>query len=252
MAQHQDNPIISIRTLTKKFGGLTAVDGMNLDIFPGEITAIVGGNGAGKSTLIKMIAGSFAPTSGQIYFKNAALPLADPLAVRRLGIETIYQDLALAELLDVPDNIFLGRERYNKRLGLRIIDKKFMAHESMQVLKRLKIDIPSLYRPIRTLSGGQRQGVSIGRAIYWNAEVIIMDEPTAALGVREKGELLSLLLDLKTKRVTSVIISHELRDVFAIADKIVVLYQGRCVAVKKRDATDIEEIARLIITGGGN
>ena len=242
-------PIISTKELLKKYGGLTAVDRIDLDIYSNEITAIVGGNGAGKSTLIKMISGSSMPTSGMIFFKNKPLPLGDPLAIRKLGIETIYQDLSLAELLDIPDNIFLGREKFKRKFGLQILDKENMRHESQRLIEKLKIEIPSLDRPIRFLSGGQRQGVSISRAIFWNAEVIIMDEPTAALGIQEKKQVFDLIRDLKTKGVTTIVISHEMQDVFEIADKIVVIYQGTCVAVKEKNKTTIEEIANLIITG---
>jgi len=242
-------PIIEIKKVTKKFGGLVAVDSVDLDIYPAEVTAIVGSNGAGKSTLIQMLSGFYKPTSGEIYFRGDPLPLGYPLGVKNLGIETIYQDLSLAELLDVPDNMFLGREKYRKVLGLRILDKDFMKQESEKTLNRLKIDIPSLLRPIRFLSGGQRQGVSISRAIYWNAGVIIMDEPTAALGIREKRQVMDLILDLKSKGVTVLVISHEMSDVFEIADVIVVLYQGKLVAVKKKSETNINEVAQLIITG---
>ncbi|MBD3309231.1 ATP-binding cassette domain-containing protein [candidate division KSB3 bacterium] len=249
MEEQSTTPIITIRDVTKNFGGLTAVNHVNLDIFPGEVTAIVGSNGAGKSTLIKMISGFYKPTSGEMYFKDQPLPVGDPFAVNQLGIETIYQDLALAELLDVPDNIFLGREHYKKRFGLRILDKDYMNTESEKILKKLKISVPFLNRPIRFLSGGQRQGVSISRAIYWNADVIIMDEPTAALGIKEKRQVKDLILDLRNRGVTIIVISHEMSDIFEISDKIVVLLQGRCVAVKEKHNTDIDEIARLIITG---
>jgi ABC-type sugar transport system ATPase subunit len=242
-------PIIATKELSKKYGGLTAVNNIDLDIFSNEITAIVGGNGAGKSTLIKMISGSSTPTSGMIYYKDKPLPLGDPLAIRHLGIETIYQDLSLAELLDVPDNIFLGREKFKRKFGLKILDKEYMQHESKKMAEKLKIEIPFLDRPIRFLSGGQRQGVSISRAIFWNAEVIIMDEPTAALGIKEKRQVFDLIRELKIKGVTSIVISHEMQDVFEIADKIVVIYQGKCVAVKEKNYTTIEEIANLIITG---
>ncbi len=247
----EETPIISIRNLTKKFGGLTAVDNINLDIISGEITAIVGSNGAGKSTLIQMISGFYKPTSGNIFFKGKPLPLGNPLEVSRLGIETIYQDLSLAELLDVPDNMFLGREEYNKIFGLKILDKEKMTKESLKTLEKLKINIPYLNHPIRFLSGGQRQGVSIGRAIHWNAEVIIMDEPTAALGIKEKKQVMNLILDLKSKGVTIIVISHEMSDVFEIADRIVVLFQGKCVGIMRKSDTNIDEIAKLIITGKG-
>jgi simple sugar transport system ATP-binding protein len=244
-------PILSTKKLTKKYGGLTAVNQVDLDINSNEITAIVGGNGAGKSTLIEMISGSCKPTSGMIYYKNEPLPLGDPLTIRQSGIETIYQDLSLAELLDVPDNIFLGREKYKWNFGLKILDREYMYTESVKMVKNLKIDIPFFDRPIRYLSGGQRQAVSISRAIYWNAEVIIMDEPTSALGIQEKQQMMDLFYNLKTKGVTTIIISHEMRDVLEIADKIVVIHQGQCVAVKDKDKTTIEEIANLIITGKG-
>ena len=245
-------PIISTNKLTKKYGGLTAVSEIDLDIFSGEITAVVGGNGAGKSTFIEMISGSCLPTSGSILYKDESLPLGDPLAVRHLGIETIYQDLSLAELLDVPDNIFLGREKFKRKAGLKILDKQFMYNEAKKILETLKVDIPFLDRPIRFLSGGQRQAVSISRAIYWNAEVIIMDEPTAALGIKEKQQVKDLIRSLKEKGVTTIIISHEMQDVFEIADRIVVIYQGQCVTVKEKDKATIEEIASLIITGHGS
>lgn len=242
-------PILSTKELLKKYGGLTAVNKIDLDIFSSEITAIVGGNGAGKSTLIEMISGSCMPTSGMIYYKDKPLPLGDPLAIRHLGIETIYQDLSLAELLNVPDNIFLGREKFKRKFGLKILDKEYMNHVSKKMTEKLKIEIPFFDRPIRFLSGGQRQAVSISRAIFWNAEVIIMDEPTAALGIQEKRQVFDLIRDLKTKGVTTIVISHEMQDVFEIADKIVVIYQGKCAAVKEKNNTTVEEIANLIITG---
>jgi len=241
--------LLSLKKLTKKYAGITAVNEVDLDIMGNEITAIVGGNGAGKSTLIKMIAGSGRPTSGMIYYKSRPLPLGDPLAVRYLGIETIYQDLSLAELFDVPDNIFLGREKYNRKFGLKILDKKYMQTESVKIARKLKIDIPSFDRPVRTLSGGQRQAVGICRAIYWNAGLIIMDEPTAALGLKEKRQMLDLFMDLKAQGVTTIIVSHEMQDVFEIADKIVVIHQGQCIAVKEKTNTTFEEIANLIING---
>ena len=242
-------PIISIRNLTKKFGGLTAVNNVDLDIPPARITALVGSNGAGKSTLIQMLSGFYKPTSGEIYYKGEPLPLGNPLAVKNLGIETIYQDLSLAELLDVPDNVFLGREKYRNVMGLKVLDRDHMKAESEKVLKRLKIDLPFLHKPIRFLSGGQRQGVSIGRALYWNAEVIIMDEPTAALGIKEKRQVMNLILDLKENGVTVIIISHEMSDVFEVSDRIAVLYQGRCVGVKEKTDTNIDDVAMLICTG---
>ena len=242
-------PLIEIREITKNYGGLKAVDNISLDIFSGEITAIVGGNGAGKSTLIKIISGYLKPNSGEIFFRGNPLPQGNPSAVNRLGIETIYQDLSLAELLNVSDNIFLGREKTRKIIGLEILDKEFMKRESEKVLKRLGVKITSLDKEVRLLSGGQRQGVSISRAIYWDADVVIMDEPTAALGIHEKKQVKKLILDLKSKNVTVIIVSHEMSEVFELADRIIVLFQGKCVSVAEKEKTDVEEIAKLIITG---
>ncbi len=252
MSTQNPNPIIKIRDLTKRFGGLTAVNRVDLDIFPAEVTALVGANGAGKSTLIQMISGFHKPTDGEIFFKEGPLPLGNPLAVNKLGIETVYQDQSLAELLSPPENVFLGREKCNRIMGLKILDNAFMREETQKVLKRLNVDFPSMTRPIRFFSGGQRQSVCISRALYWDADVIIMDEPTAALGIREKRQVMDLILDLKSEGVTVIVISHEMHDVFEIADKIVVLFQGNLIAVKEKHKTTIDEIASLIIAGKDN
>ncbi len=170
--------------LTKRFGGLTAVDGVSMDLRRGEVLALVGDNGAGKSTLVQMISGEYHPDGGSIVLDGELLNLSSPMDARRMGIETIYQDLALCENLDAASNIFLGQEIRRKVLGiLPALDREAMRAESSQVLHQLDIAIPDLTRPIRQLSGGQRQAVAISRAVYWNARVMIMDEPTAALGV---------------------------------------------------------------------
>lgn len=243
------NIIITTKKLTKMFGGLKAVDSINLDIYEGDITIIVGGNGAGKSTFIKMISGYLKPSSGEIYFNNEPLPLGDPASINKLGIGTIYQDLSLAELLDVPDNIFLGREKTRKVLGMNFINKIEERKESEKVLGRLGISIPSLDNKIKLLSGGQRQGVSIGRAIYWNVKMIIMDEPTAALGIHEKNQVKKLIMDLKSRGVSIIIISHEMNEVFEIGDRIIVFFQGRCIFAEDKDNTNVDEISKLIMTG---
>jgi len=196
-----------------------------------------------------MLSGFYKTTSGEIYYKGEPLPLGDPLAVKNLGIETIYQDHSLAKLLNVPDDVFLGRERHRNILGLKILDRKFMKEKSEKALKRLQINLPFMHKPIHFLSGDQRQGVSVGRVLYWNAGVIIMDEPTAVLGIKEKKQVMRLILDLKSNGVTVIIISHEMSDVFEVSDCIAVLYQGKCVGVREKNKTNIDDIARLIITG---
>src|SRR5438270_11010869 len=179
-------PILQVKEIYKRFGGLVAVDHVSLDIYPGEVVGLLGDNGAGKSTLIKMISGAYKLDGGQILLDGEAVSFATPLEARRRGIETIYQDLALCDNLDASANIFLGREKMRRQLGVfRVLDRPYMLRESHQVLNQLDIRIPELRSPIRQLSGGQRQAVSIARAVYWNARLMIMDEPTAALGDRK-------------------------------------------------------------------
>ena len=185
-------PLLQAVNLTKRFGGLTAVDSVSQDVNAGEVIGLVGDNGAGKSTFIKMIAGVFQPDDGELYFEGRKVELSGPRDARDMGIETIYQDLALAENLDVGSNIFLGREIKKRHLGglIKTLNRSKMREESASVLSRLDIVIPSLTQQIRNLSGGQRQSVAIARTIYWNAKLVIMDEPTAALGVAQSGLVL--------------------------------------------------------------
>ena len=190
--------LLEVLSLTKRFGGLTAVDNVSVHLDSGEVLAIVGDNGAGKSTLIKMISGVHAPDEGEIYFQEKRMQVADPREALELGIETIYQDRALAENLNVYSNIFLGREQVKKILGLiSILDHDYMHDEAKGVLERLDIKIPALRARISTLSGGQRQAVAISRSIYWDAQLLIMDEPTAALGIAEQRKVLDLVRSLK-------------------------------------------------------
>lgn len=222
------NPVLQVSNLVKRFGGLTAVDTVSFDVFPGEVVGLVGDNGAGKSTLIKMISGVHKPDAGQIHLEGQEITLASPLAARNMGIETIYQDLALCENLDASVNIFLGREPSRPLLGVfKQVDRRHMLAEAQKVLDRLDIKIPNLQRPIRQMSGGQRQAVAIARAVYWNARLLIMDEPTAALGVPEQRKVLELVHTLRNQGVPVLIISHNLQDVFAVTDRIVVMRRGR-------------------------
>jgi len=242
-------PLLHVVDLTKRFGGLVAVDNVSLDIFPGEVVGLVGDNGAGKSTLIKMVSGVYVPDGGQIFFDGKDVTFASPRAARDLGIETIYQDLALAENLDVGSNIFLGREIKRQRLGgmLHSLDRHKMRAESAQVLDRLEIHVPSLTQQIRNLSGGQRQAVAIARSIYWNARLMIMDEPTAALGVSEQRKVLTLVRTLAGQGVPVIIISHNMQDVFAVADRIVIMRRGKKVAERLASETTPDEIVSLMV-----
>src|SRR5258708_35749882 len=186
--------ILQGKDLYKQFGGLVAADTVSLDIYRGEVVGLLGDNGEGKSTLIKMISGVYKPDGGQILLNGEAVSFSTPLEARRRGIETIYQDLALCENLDASANIFLGREKMRHQLGIfRVLNHPYMLHESRQLLDQLAIRIPEFRKPIRQLSGGQRQAVSIARAVYCKARLIIVDEPTAALGVPEQLKVLELI-----------------------------------------------------------
>lgn len=241
-------PVLRAVNLTKRFGGLVAVNNVSLDIHPGEVVALAGDNGAGKSTLIKMISGVYRPDAGHIYLEGREITMASPLEARNLGIETIYQDLALCENLDATVNIFLGREPTKRLFGLfKQVDRNLMLAESNKILDRLDIHIPNLRRPIRQMSGGQRQAVAIARAVYWNARLVIMDEPTAALGVPEQRKVHELIHTLKRQNVPVIIISHNLQDIFAVADRIVVMRRGHKVGdVPASEVTDDDLVAMMV------
>jgi ABC-type sugar transport system ATPase subunit len=241
--------LLHVVDLTKRFGGLTAVDKVSVDIFPGEVVGLVGDNGAGKSTLIKMVSGVYQPDGGEIYFNGENVTFAGPREARDLGIETIYQDLALAENLDVGSNIFLGREIKTRYVGglFQTLDRRKMRDESATILKKLEIEVPSLIQQIRNLSGGQRQAVAIARSIYWNARLMIMDEPTAALGVSEQRKVLTLVRTLAGQNVPVIIISHNMQDVFAVADRIVIMRRGKKVAERIAKETSPDEIVSLMV-----
>ncbi|MCB0054818.1 MAG: sugar ABC transporter ATP-binding protein [Caldilineaceae bacterium] len=241
-------PVIRLEHVTKRFGGLTAVNDVSLEIFPGEIVALAGDNGAGKSTLIKMISGVYRPDEGHIFLEDKEITVASPMEARSLGIETIYQDLALCENLDASVNIFLGREPLKRMLGVfRQVDRPHMLSESQKVLDRLDIHIPNLRRPIREMSGGQRQAVAIARAVYWNALLMIMDEPTAALGVPEQRKVHELVKTLKAQNVPVIIISHNLQDIFAVADRIIVMRRGNKVGdVRASEVTDDDLVSLMV------
>jgi len=243
-------PILSARELSKHFGGVAALERVSFDLFPGEVLALAGDNGAGKSTLIKAIAGVHQPDHGEIWYDGARVQFASPREARDRGIETIYQDLALADNLDVGANVFLGREPASRFLGiLPRIDRPAMREAARRTMASLDIEIERLDLPVRALSGGQRQAVAIGRAIYWNAKVLIMDEPTAALGVPEQRKVMALIQRLKTQNVAVIFISHNLGDIFAVADRILVLRRGVKAGERRIGETDGDEIVKLMVGG---
>jgi ABC-type sugar transport system ATPase subunit len=244
-----EQPILRVESVYKRFGGVHALENVSVDLFPGEVLALAGDNGAGKSTLIKVISGVHHPDEGKIWYDGAEVTFENPQKAREQGIETIYQDLALADNLDVGANVFLGREPMKRVLGLPVLDRKKMRTDAADALKVLDIRIRRFDLPLRSMSGGQRQAVAIGRAIHWNAKVLIMDEPTAALGVPEQRKVIALIKSLKQSGVGVIFISHNLIDIFAVSDRIVVLRRGKKVGEAATQATNSDEIVRWMVGG---
>jgi ABC-type sugar transport system ATPase subunit len=246
-------PILRCQGLTKRFGGLTAVNKVSIYINEGEILGLVGDNGAGKSTLIQMISGVYSPDEGEIFINGDKISFPSPMDARNAGIETIYQDLALATNMNSADNIFLGREITRKFVGfIPVLNRKKMQQEAKSILNELDIEIHGLTRPTRELSGGQRQAVAISRSIYWNAKLLIMDEPTAALGVPEQRKVYELVRHLKDRGVPIIIISHNMHDIFSVADRIIVLRRGIKVGDLLRNETNEEEVVSLMVGTDSN
>lgn len=247
---NKHKPLLRLDNITKHFGAVQALKGISLNIFPGEVVALVGDNGAGKSTLVKIVSGVHEASSGNIYVHETPQHFTRPADARDAGIETVYQDLALIEQLDVAGNVFLGREQISggwlgRLVGL--LNFGSMRQDTAQQLAELHIKIPEPTYPVRNMSGGQRQAVAIGRAVMWGRELLILDEPTAALGVEETEQVLSLIEKLRDANgLTFFVISHNMQDVYRIADKIVVLRQGTHVATLKKVETSPEEIVAYI------
>ncbi|TML88557.1 MAG: sugar ABC transporter ATP-binding protein [Actinobacteria bacterium] len=237
-------PLVQLDRVRKEFGAVVALEEVTLDVYPGEIVALVGDNGAGKSTLVKLIAGVHQPTSGQIVLDGEPVRLSSPSESQRHGIEVVYQDLALANSQPVYMNMFLGRELV--RGPLRQLDRPRMAQETRQLLDELDIRIDSPRQTIRDLSGGQRQGVAIGRAVHWAQRLVLMDEPTAALGVQETKRVEEIILRMRDRGRAIVIVSHSLDQVFRISDRICVLRRGRQVGIRATPEVDADEIVSMI------
>ena len=239
--------VVEMRSIKKNFAAVQALRGVDLVLHHNEVLGLVGDNAAGKSTLMKVLSGAYIPDDGEILIEGKNVHMADPLHARRLGIEMVYQDLALANNLDVTANVFLGREAVSARLGLfSVMDGRRMEQEAQRLLGRLKIDIPSVRLLVERLSGGQRQSVAIARATAFNSKVIIMDEPTAALSVAAISKVLDLVRELKAQGASIIVISHRLEDIYSVSDRMVVLRQGR----KVRDcpvAGDLEEFREAVV-----
>jgi ABC-type sugar transport system ATPase subunit len=235
---------LQARELSKTFGHVRALRDVSLEIHENDILAIVGDNGAGKSTLTKILSGVYQPDRGDIRVKGEPVRIANPRKARELGIATVFQNLALVDCRDVAANLFLGREPTRWRF---LVDRRKMLADSREVITRLRVTIPSLTVEAGQLSGGQRQSIAIGRAASQNARVIIMDEPTAALGVKESRKVLDLILQLRAHGTTVVVISHNMRHVFSVADRILVLRHGQVVGVRRKQETTPDEIVKMIV-----
>ncbi|MBA8907715.1 MULTISPECIES: ATP-binding cassette domain-containing protein [Aminobacter] len=236
-------PVLGLNDIRKTFGGIVAIENFSLEVYPGEIVALVGDNGAGKSTLIKIISGVYLPTSGSIAIEGETVAMSNATMARAHGIEVVYQDLALADQQTVYMNMFLGREPTN---ALGLLDRRRMIAETEKLVTELDVRIPSAHSTIRDLSGGQRQGVAIARATHWASKLILLDEPTAALGVAETAKVEEIVASLKTRNIGVLIISHSLDQVFKLSDRICVLRRGKQIGVRETKKTDKNEIIAMI------
>jgi simple sugar transport system ATP-binding protein len=240
--------LLELDGVQKRFGAVEALRGVTLAVDAGEVVALVGDNGAGKSTLMKTITGVHRPDGGAIRFEGQDITGLEPGAIRARGIEMIYQDLALARQQDVAANIFLGREPVRRLLGvLPVIDRRRIESEALRMVRRLGARLPSVHYEVGLLSGGQQQSVAIARALTFDPKLVIMDEPTAALAVREVEHVLELIRELRRQRIAVILISHRLTDVFAVADRIVALRQGTVIADERAAATTMQEVVAHIV-----
>jgi len=242
-----ETPLLELRGITKTFGSVEALTDVDFEVRSGEVMALVGDNGAGKSTLIKCVAGAHSPDSGEILFHGEEVHIHGPKDAARLGIEVVYQDLALCDNLDVVQNMYLGREEHDV---LQRLKEPIMEQRTAETLKSLAVTtISSIRRPVASLSGGQRQSVAVAKAVQWNSKLVILDEPTAALGVAQTEQVLALVRRLAEQGLAVVIISHNLHDVFETATRITVLRLGRNVGIYDRATTSQEEVVHAITAG---
>jgi len=239
-------PLVELRDMRVAFGGVHAVDGVTVDLYPGEIVGLVGGNGAGKTTLIRTLSGAHVADSGEILIDGQPVTISTPRDAKELGVETIYQTLALADNIDAPGNMFLGRE---VTTSLRNLDSGAMEDATRKLMSRLNPKFEAFAAPVNSLSGGQRQSVAIARAVHFNARILIMDEPTAALGPAETKQVRDLIRQLREEGLGIFLISHDIHDVFDLADRISVMLQGKLVGTVNKDDVTVDEVLAMIIMG---
>jgi simple sugar transport system ATP-binding protein len=238
--------MLSVKNIKKSYAGVAALRGVDIDLDVG-LTAIVGDNGAGKSTLMKILSGVVRPDEGEIVIDGSPVTLDSPTRARSLGIESLYQDLALADTLDVASNVFLGRELVKRRLLIHTLDDKAMRRAAAETLKAVGIGIPDVKLPVRQLSGGQRQAVALARAMYFSAQVILLDEPTAALGPKETAAFTRVVREFVERRTTVCMVTHNLPQVMELADRIVVMRAGRVVATMNVSDVTEQQLLGLMV-----
>lgn len=248
--EEESLPLLRVVGVSKRFGAVQALHRVSFELYHNEVLGLVGDNGAGKSTLIKIISGVYQPDEGEIFFEGKKVVIATPAYAKSLGIETVYQDLALALKKNVSENVFLGREYLKGFLStpIRILDKRRMELETASFLRELRIDLNPRHR-VENLSGGQRQATAIAKSIFWKAKLIIMDEPTAALGVSETARVRQMILDVKNHGVSVILISHNLEDIFSVADRAVVLRGGRKINECWINKTTRDELVKWMVAG---
>jgi simple sugar transport system ATP-binding protein len=248
-------PVLEARKLTKHYGHVLALDEADFTALPGEVVALIGDNGAGKSTLVKTLVGAIRPDQGEILVDGAPVHLASPLDARGYGIEAVYQDLALAPDLDSAANLFLGRELYTVPF-VRVLNRRAMRQRAVAAFAELGIELPDVGTPVGMLSGGQRQSIAVARAVAFASRIIFMDEPTAALGVVQRGRVLDVVRRVRDRGVSVVLVSHNMPEVLAVADRVEVLRMGRRVATYTAARTSVDELVgamtgALELTNGG-
>ncbi len=244
--QPTEGSLVDMRNIRVSFGGVHAVDGVSVDLRAGEVVGLVGGNGAGKTTLIRTLSGAHPADAGDIFINGQQVTIANPREARALGIETIYQTLALADNIDAPGNMFLGRE-LRTRIGM--LDDSAMESATRKLIGRLNPNFKNFRSPVASLSGGQRQSIAIGRAIHFNARILIMDEPTAALGPAETAQVRNVIRQLKSEGIGIFLISHDIHDVYDLADRISVMFHGRLVGTVDKGDVTTDDVLAMIIMG---